>query len=207
MRVFVTVGNSLKRFDRLLQAVERTLEAVPAPRTGSCQHGPSEIRPPALRPVAFLGRDEFEHELRSADIVITHGGVGTLATAVRAGHRPIVMARLSRHDEIVNDHQLEIIRELSRRGLVRPVSSESELRDVLVSLGPSGTRGLPEGRETGDRLRPIREDLRTAVGLGRPRPWAAPILRLLAAGAPAVMPVERPRERDGTSRPEPGDRS
>jgi UDP-N-acetylglucosamine transferase subunit ALG13 len=50
-------------------------------------------------------------------VVISHAGVGAALTALRAGKHPILMPRLATHHEHVDDHQLQVARELERRGL------------------------------------------------------------------------------------------
>lgn len=184
MRVFVTVGNGLAPFDRLLRMVDAALPADGV--EGTCQYGVSTDPPRGLRAVSSLPRAEFEAELAAADIVVCHAGVGTLWSAIEAGHCPIVVPRRARHGEIVNDHQLEICAELEKEGLINIVSATEDLAAAIKS-----TTRRPTFRPTrSDVDSPVRrglEELRQHSG--RRRPW---LLRALALVAP---PIERLRVR------------
>ncbi|SCG73843.1 glycosyltransferase [Micromonospora coxensis] len=61
---------------------------------------------------------QMQQALREADVVVTHAGVGSALAAMRAGHRAIYVPRRRAHGEHVDDHQVEMARELDRRGLV-----------------------------------------------------------------------------------------
>lgn len=184
MRIFVTVGNSLDPFDRLLRMVDAALP--PAGIEGLCQHGVSAVRPRGLQAVSALPRREFERELERADVVVCHAGVGTLWSAMQAGHCPVVIPRLASHREIVNDHQLEICAELEREGLLRVVASQEDLVRAITS-----TTRRPVSQRAGDSgLESVRDALEVlGRSKTRARSW---LLRALAAAAP---PIERLRFR------------
>lgn len=175
MRVFVTVGNALDPFDRLLKLTDAALPEKGA--DGVCQHGVSSVRPRGLAPVQLLSRPEFEAELRRADVVICHAGVGTLWSALEAGHRPLVVPRRVGLREHVNDHQLEICAALEPEGLIRVVSSVEELSEALRSP----TRVAAERKPDDAALARIGEALE-ALGKRRrrPRAWLLRALELLA---------------------------
>lgn len=139
--IFVTVGTNEAPFDRLLEALPR--------RRGAelfVQHGPSRVRPPGARCVESLPYEDVLDAMHSADVVVTHAGVGSILTALAAGKRPVVMPRLRRYGEAVDDHQLAFARHLGPTGLVRVVEDASALeeeledsdgRSVAVELGAS----------------------------------------------------------------------
>jgi hypothetical protein len=60
---------------------------------------------------------ELRAAFREADAVVTHAGVGAALEALEAGRRPLLVPRLARHGEHVDDHQLQVAGELERRGL------------------------------------------------------------------------------------------
>jgi UDP-N-acetylglucosamine transferase subunit ALG13 len=109
VKLFVTVGNALQPFDRMLRAVDEALEARPDAFEGCCQCGTSGVRPRRLDCVSMLARPAFEAEVMRADVVISHAGVGSVHTARRAGHVPVVFARREHLGEHVNDHQVELV--------------------------------------------------------------------------------------------------
>lgn len=51
-------------------------------------------------------------------MLITHGGAGTMVNAVKRGKRVIVVPRLARYGEHVDDHQLELAKRLHGMNLL-----------------------------------------------------------------------------------------
>lgn len=60
---------------------------------------------------------ELQAAIKEADIVITHAGVGAALTALEAGKHPILIPRQADRGEHVDDHQMQVARELARRDL------------------------------------------------------------------------------------------
>ena len=67
--------------------------------------------------VDLLPSDELEHAIADADVVIGHAGVGLTLTALRAGTIPVLVPRRRARREHTDDHQAQLARELSARGL------------------------------------------------------------------------------------------
>jgi UDP-N-acetylglucosamine transferase subunit ALG13 len=130
--IFVTIGTS-EPFDRLLSAVEGSVNGEPM----LVQRGVSQIAPSGASVVDFMGFDEFMEAVRQARVVVTHAGVGTVLVAISAGKRPVVVPRLRRFREAVDDHQLPFARRLHEAGLVVLVEDLSRLKDALAPLPAS----------------------------------------------------------------------
>jgi beta-1,4-N-acetylglucosaminyltransferase len=142
--IFVTVGTNEARFDRLLRA----LEGLPADAGLFVQHGPSPIRPAGATCMDYLGFDEMAEKMREAKTVVTHAGVGSVLTALLNGTRPIVVPRLQRFGEAVDDHQLEFGRRASEAGFVTLV----EDMDTLVATIARQQESPPPPPRPDDRL-------------------------------------------------------
>lgn len=65
-----------------------------------------------------MGAEDFDRLVADSDVFITHSGVGTLLRALDLGVRPVVVPRRADRGEHVDDHQLQVARELADRGLV-----------------------------------------------------------------------------------------
>ncbi len=118
MKIFVTVGGGLQPFDRLLAAVDALQASSKIAFEGVCQVGPSRIEPRGMKSVRQVSRPDFDRHVADADVIVCHAGVGTLATAIRHGHVPVAMARRAAFGEVVNDHQVEMVRQLAATGQV-----------------------------------------------------------------------------------------
>jgi UDP-N-acetylglucosamine transferase subunit ALG13 len=138
--ILVTVGTNEATFDRLLRA----LDAVGSGEELVVQHGPSPVRPAGAVCRDFMPFDELVDTMRRARVVVTHAGVGSVMTALLAGKRPIVVPRLRRHGEAVDDHQRGFARRLDEGGLAVLVEDlgllaeavQRPAREVEATLGP-----------------------------------------------------------------------
>lgn len=132
--IFVTVGNSNQGFGRLLEAVKRLAEDGPLRgerifmQSGSTKNFRSalcETRP-------FLTMEEFNRFMEEAELIITHGGCGTLIHALQLGKVPVAMPRRRKYDEIVNDHQLQLVDALAESGWVVPAREPGDLPGAIA---------------------------------------------------------------------------
>lgn len=141
--IVVTVGTNEARFDRLLHAVDD----FPRDEVIVVQRGHSDVRPDVDRCVDFLPFDELAKLVGEARVVVTHAGVGSIMVALSQGRRPIVVPRLSRFGEAVDDHQLPFARRLADRGLVALVEDESKLAAAVARREQDGV-GLESARRS-----------------------------------------------------------
>ena len=85
----------------------------------------------------FVPEDKYQEYIESADVVITHAGTGALFSAINKGKKVIAVARLSSYGEMINDHQIEIVRKLSEEGYILDGTySLSEAWDKLPDFNP-----------------------------------------------------------------------
>jgi UDP-N-acetylglucosamine transferase subunit ALG13 len=130
--IFVTVGTD-GPFDRLVRAVD--CWAGETGRTGVyAQIGRSRLEPSHIQYVQFLEPPEFAERFRSASIVVSHAGMGTILTALHHGKPVLVMPRRASLGEQRNEHQLATARHLLELGKVRVAFDEQELRAQLDRL-------------------------------------------------------------------------
>jgi UDP-N-acetylglucosamine transferase subunit ALG13 len=128
-RVVVFLGTDHHPFARLVDWVDRWAADHP---DIPCfiQHGPAPA--PTHAPATdFVGSDELRHRLADADVVVGHAGPGTIMDALAAGRLPIVVARLSRFDEVVDDHQVAFSRLMAEEGRCVVVDDEAGVRAAI----------------------------------------------------------------------------
>ncbi|NWG29869.1 MAG: hypothetical protein HXY29_00040 [Rhodocyclaceae bacterium] len=151
MSTFVTVGNARQPFRRLLDVVAAHLALLPHPVV--VQHGHTPFVAPNCRTVDFLSMQEYADHIAQARVLIMHAGAGSLIHAIEAGKRPIVMPRLERYGEHVNDHQMELASALAQQRRVVLIASGQELvgalRIVLSDRPDSRSR---RSQEAGGRM-------------------------------------------------------
>ncbi|MCX8075045.1 MAG: hypothetical protein N2749_05615 [Clostridia bacterium] len=66
----------------------------------------------------FLSKEELESNLDKADLVITHGGVGSIFTALSKNKKVIAIPRLKKYFEHMDDHQTEVCEQLEQLGYI-----------------------------------------------------------------------------------------
>jgi UDP-N-acetylglucosamine transferase subunit ALG13 len=146
--IFVTVGTNEAPFDRLLESIDR----LQCDEELVVQHGASLVRPRGAVCIDFLPFDELVDRVRSARVVVTHAGVGSVLVALANGKHPLVVPRLREFGEAVDDHQLAFARRLERAGLVSatdPDALETALRTVPRESPPLA----PESNGLAEELR------------------------------------------------------
>jgi UDP-N-acetylglucosamine transferase subunit ALG13 len=182
MRILVTVGTALQPFDRLLQYTDEALAALTTPVAGVCQYGCGRVRPRGLVLKETLARTEFDAEMANADVVISHAGVGALWSALREGHKPLVVPRLGTRGEHVNDHQLEIAEALGNEGRIEVIRNAAQLRDALLRHERREVRRGPRKADDPSRLAKVA----AAIAQGPVRE-GAPLFGKLVLRALAVL--------------------
>jgi UDP-N-acetylglucosamine transferase subunit ALG13 len=185
MKLFVTVGNALVPFERLLRMVDEAQAHLGW--TGICQHGASSLRPRGLVAQATLSKREFEDAMRTADAVVCHAGVGTLWSAIEAGHTPLVVPRRHAFGEVVNDHQLDICRALEQSGRIIVVASADQLEQRMRDVAATAKQRTPLHRDL-SRLEPVARALSEIARSAAASPERTPsrLLALLAAMGPSL---------------------
>lgn len=128
-KIFVTLGTIQPyRFDRL---IDRVLEIRCAQDHIVWQVGATTREDLPGDVATVMDANEFDQQCRSADVVVTHAGVGALLGLMGMGISPIVVPRAAKHGEHVDDHQFQVARFLHERGLVTSVAV-GELSRALI---------------------------------------------------------------------------
>jgi UDP-N-acetylglucosamine transferase subunit ALG13 len=116
--VLVIAGTDHHPFDRLVSWTNEWLRQYPE-QVGRffVQWGSASARPvcPGAR---ILAVDELADLLDKAEVIVCHGGPSTIAEAWTRGRLPIVVPRLARLGEHVDDHQAEFCEKFAPLGRI-----------------------------------------------------------------------------------------
>lgn len=80
--IFVTLGTQDKSFKRLLKAVEKEKLNGNIKEKVVVQAGYTKYKSDVMEIFDTIPKDEFEEYMSKASLVITHGGVGSILTAL-----------------------------------------------------------------------------------------------------------------------------
>jgi len=128
---FITVGTLPNDFSRLLSKVDELIERGVINGRVFAQIGYSRYIPKNYEYTDFLDLDKFEDVIKKSEMVITHGGVGSIMSALKNDKRTIVVPRYRKFREIADDHQLDITRELEREGKIVAVYDIDDLEEAI----------------------------------------------------------------------------
>lgn len=129
--VLVTVGTDAYPFGRLIGWVDSWLAGGAASRVHCVvQHGTA---PPAQHgdSRAYLDFHDLGTLVADAEVVVAHGGPGTIMLCADRNKKPIVVARLPEYGEVVDGHQVQFARRLDAEGEIALVESEQALHATL----------------------------------------------------------------------------
>lgn len=105
--IFVTVGSRNYPFDRLFKKLDKLCENGIIKEKMFAQIGTSTYKPKHFEYKDFISPEEFETVIEKSDIIISHGASGSIMKALNAGKKVIVVTRLEKYGEHINDHQIQ----------------------------------------------------------------------------------------------------
>ena len=131
--IFLTVGTQFP-FDRLIKSVDQAFDGRLVNEEIFAQIGETSYKPLNFESVVSLEKNLFDKRLREASSVISHAGMGTITMALK-NHKPLlVMPRLKRYREHVNDHQVATARKFEELGHILAVYDAKDLPNGIRKL-------------------------------------------------------------------------
>jgi len=131
MRIFVSLGTHPQQFNRLLEAIDKTIERGRIKGVVFAQTGNSDYSPKHFSSEKFLSPQKFSEEFRKANVIISHGGAGTVIHALQFRKPLIIVPRLKAFGEHTDDHQLDLARALDEQGKAIAVFDLAELPNAI----------------------------------------------------------------------------
>lgn len=134
--IFVIVGGVVEfDFSRILKILDEIVEEnIINSSEIVAQIGHSKYVPMNYRNFRFVDGDEFQKYIDDSKLIITHGGVGTLISAMKKNKKIISFPRLAKYNEHLDDHQLELTTILKNDGYIKMATDKKELIKVLNEI-------------------------------------------------------------------------
>ncbi len=130
--ILVSLGTQDRSFVRLLEAVEKQIKLGNIHERVVVQAGFTSFHSDHMEIFDMIPNEEFHKLLMECDVLITHGGVGTIVDALKAHKKVIAAARLQKYHEHKNNHQKQIIHEFAKRHYLLELDDFDELGEVLL---------------------------------------------------------------------------
>lgn len=118
--IVFTLGTSLFPFERAVDWLQELLASEIIDEPVLFQHGSTltdQLRHPLLTNVPSLSNSEMAQVLRQASFVISHAGQGSTRLLAEMKTSFVLLPRLQRYGEHVDDHQLLFARAVEKFGV------------------------------------------------------------------------------------------
>jgi len=142
--IVVLTGTGPDTFERLIRPLDEL-----AARHGwdvFIQLGYTPYEPQSCRFERFVEKDRLLQLVRDAELVIAHGGFGSVRDALSMGKPLVVVPRLADFNEVQDDHQLELVGELEKKGLIIGVHDVAELEQAIEKARTFTPGAIPRCR-------------------------------------------------------------
>ena len=131
--IFVTVGTSKQDFSRLIREIDKLIDEKVINDEVVVQSNLCMYKPKNFVINSQLSKREYQLYLKKCDLIITHGGVGSIMDGLKTNKKVIAFPRLAKYSEAVNDHQVEIINEFKKMNYIL-TGKISDLDKILIDV-------------------------------------------------------------------------
>lgn len=132
--ILVALGTQDKPFTRLLDQVQKEIDNGNIKDKVVVQAGCTKYESEDMEIFDLIPMDEFDKLMSECDLLITHGGVGSIVSGLNKNKKVIAVARLSKYGEHVNDHQEQIINNFDEKGYIIGLKDVSDLGKALKKV-------------------------------------------------------------------------
>ena len=129
--ILVTLGTQDKEFTRLLKAIDKQIEKKNINEKVIVQAGHTKYESKNMEIFDLIPTEELDKLVEECDLLITHGGVGSILSGIKNNKPIIAAARLKKYKEHTNDHQKQIIKEFESRGYILELRDFNKLDKML----------------------------------------------------------------------------
>ena len=116
--IFVVLGTQKFQLNRLLMEIDELIENGEITQEVIAQIGVSDYRPKHYKYFRYIDKNQFDEFISQASLVITHSGVGSIISALKAKKPVVIYPRLHKYHEHVDDHQLDIAKAFEKKNYV-----------------------------------------------------------------------------------------
>ncbi len=136
--ILVLLGTQNNSFHRLLEEIEKNIENGNIKEEVVIQAGytkyESKTEKQKVKIFDTIPKEELEKLIEEANLVISHGGVGSMITANQKGKKVIAVPRKKKYHEHVNDHQIYTVEAFARKRYVIGVKDVENIGNALKQV-------------------------------------------------------------------------
>lgn len=132
--ILVTLGTQDKVFKRLLDNIQEQIDKGNIKEKVIVQAGFTKYNSKDMEIFDLLDREQFSNLIKKCDLLITHGGVGSILEGIKQNKKVIACPRLAKYKEHINNHQVQIIDNFSKDGYIIAYHDGDDLGKILKKL-------------------------------------------------------------------------
>jgi UDP-N-acetylglucosamine transferase subunit ALG13 len=156
------------QFDRVVKPIDELAGSGALGEEVFIQLGSCTYVPKHCKYERFLSFAAICEKIGEASVVITHAGAGSTLNCIHNGKHPVIVPRLARHQEVVDDHQIPFAERLDAAGAATMVIDLSKLVDAIaIARQKSGTAKGSKAPGITRHLESIWQSLTTSAGSSR----------------------------------------
>ena len=132
--ILVMLGTQNNSFHRLLEEIERLIKKGKIKEKVIVQAGYTKYQSSNMEIFNLIPQKQLEEYQKEANLIITHGGVGSIISSLKMGKKVIAVPRLHQYGEHVNDHQKQIVKTFAEEGYIIGINEVSELEKAIEKI-------------------------------------------------------------------------
>lgn len=132
--ILVTLGTQDKDFSRLLKAIDKEIEKGNIKDKVIVQAGYTKYSSDNMEIFDLIESEKMHELVKKCDILITHGGVGSILDGIKNNKKIIAASRLKKYKEHTNDHQKQIVKTFAEKGYLLELRDFSKLDKLLEKI-------------------------------------------------------------------------
>lgn len=132
--ILVLLGTQNNSFHRLLEKMDELIEKGVITEKVMVQEGYTKYESNNMRIFDLIPQEELERYQEQADLIITHGGVGSIISSIKKGKKVIAVPRRHEYQEHVNNHQEQIVESFNKKGYIIGIKQVEELEEAIIKM-------------------------------------------------------------------------
>ena len=130
--ILVLLGTQNNSFHRLLEEIEKNIKDGIIKDEIIVQAGYTKFQSHRMRIIDLMSKEQLEKFQDEADLIITHGGVGSIISSLEKGKKVIAVPRMHEYGEHVNNHQKEIVKDFNDKGYIIGIEKVEDLKQAII---------------------------------------------------------------------------
>ena len=130
--ILVLLGKQNNSFHRLLEEIEKNIEDGTIKEEVVVQAGYTKFESKKMKVFGLVPKEELEKLQQQANLIITHGGVGSIISSIEKGKKVIAVPRMHEYGEHVNNHQKEIVKDFNDKGYIIGIEKVEDLKQAII---------------------------------------------------------------------------